>query len=222
MAHGRREDPRDDSYNGETYPRSTDAPQYHLSENEQVQGQTQSTVPPASQYLGYAPWSASTSHPGFQEPRYACCAVPCSNDGAPGTGAWHEARQVFPPVPAMIAAPQYTNTGAGSAGGAIPHQWENRNSSATRVHPPHLSSSSQPHWMAGQGPTSLASVPAGASTNMQSHAPGIDAPVLSESLRALARRLILDLGTHVNALNVEESGSGRLRVTITLETADIV
>jgi hypothetical protein len=51
---------------------------------------------------------------------------------------------------------------------------------------------------------------------------GPDAPVLSESLKSLARRLILDLGTHVKVLNVEESESGRFKVTITLETADIV
>jgi len=44
MAHGRREDPRDDRYSEETYPRSADASQYHLSEDEHVEGPPQSTV----------------------------------------------------------------------------------------------------------------------------------------------------------------------------------
>lgn len=69
-----------------------------------------------------------------------------------------------------------------------------------------------------------ANVHSGASANAQPYAPAIgpDAPVLSESLKSLARRLILDMGTHVKVLNVEESESGRLKVSITLETADIV
>ena len=76
--------------------------------------------------------------------------------------------------------------------------------------------------MIGQGLPSVANVHSGASGNSQHKNPGIDAPVRSESLGSLSRRLILDLGTHVKALNVEESGSGRLKVTITLETADII
>jgi hypothetical protein len=110
---GRREDPRDDSCNGETYPHSPDVSQYyHHPEEEQVQGQSQSRVstqdfpvvvltihttrlkaPPTSQYLEYAPWNAPPSHPGFQDPHYT---VP----SAPGNGAW---RQNFPPVPAMAS-----------------------------------------------------------------------------------------------------------------------
>ena len=116
MAHGRREDPRDDRYNGEIYPRSADPSQYHLSENERVEGPPQSTVsihdcpvvvltthttrlkaPPPSQYLGYAPWNAPPPHPGAGEP---CYAVPCANDSH---GAWHETRHNFPPVPAMAS-----------------------------------------------------------------------------------------------------------------------
>ena len=76
--------------------------------------------------------------------------------------------------------------------------------------------------MASRGPTLAADVHSRASTNVRPYAPGIDAPVPSESLRSLARRLILDSGTHVNMLNVESSGNDRLRVTITLQTADIV
>jgi len=76
--------------------------------------------------------------------------------------------------------------------------------------------------MAGQVPTPEANVHSAGSTNAQPYAPGIDAPIPSESLRSLARRLILDLGTHVNVLNMEASGRGGLKVTITLETADIV
>ena len=77
--------------------------------------------------------------------------------------------------------------------------------------------------MAGQGPIPAANVHSGAGANAQPYsATGIDASVPPASLRSLARRLILDLGTHINALNVEASGSGRLKVTITLNTADIV
>ena len=75
--------------------------------------------------------------------------------------------------------------------------------------------------MAGQGLTPAASVHSGAGTNAQSHAPAIDAPVPSESLGLMARRLILDLGTRVTILSMEASGHGGLKVTITLETADI-
>ena len=78
---------------------------------------------------------------------------------------------------------------------------------------------SQTNAMEGQGPTSTANSHSGASGNVQHD---VDAPVPSEFLGSLARRLILDLGTHVKAFNVEASGSGRLKVTITLETADIV
>lgn len=44
MAHGRQEDPRGDHYSGGTYPRSADASQRRLSENEHVDGPPQSTV----------------------------------------------------------------------------------------------------------------------------------------------------------------------------------
>lgn len=60
-----------------------------------------------------------------------------------------------------------------------------------------------------------------AGTNTQSYAPSIDAPVPSEFLTSLARRLILDLGTRVNVLNMEASGRGGLKVTMTLETAEL-
>ena len=76
--------------------------------------------------------------------------------------------------------------------------------------------------MAGQDPTPAANVHSGVGTNAQPYVPGIDAPVPSEFIRSLARRLVLDLGTRVNVLNMEASGRGGLKVTITLETADIV
>lgn len=77
--------------------------------------------------------------------------------------------------------------------------------------------------MAGQGPTPATNVHSGTGADAQPYsAPGIDAPVSSEFLKSLARHLILDIGTHINALNVEASGSGRLKVTITLDTADMV
>ena len=60
-----------------------------------------------------------------------------------------------------------------------------------------------------------------ASTNVQSYAPSIDGPAPSEFLRSLARRLILDLGTRVNVLRMEESGRGGMIVTITLETPEL-
>ncbi len=119
MAHGGREDPRDDRYNGETYPRSADPSQYYPPENEHMEGPPQSTVsthdgpvvvfttrttrlkaPPPSHYFGYAPWNAPPPHPGVQEP---CYAVPCANGSALGHGAWHETRHNFPPVPAMAS-----------------------------------------------------------------------------------------------------------------------
>jgi hypothetical protein len=127
MAHEGRERPKDDSYNGESCLRSADASQYHSSENEQVQRQPQSMVsirdglifvlpdnttclkapspPLSSQYLGYAPWNATPTHPGFQEARYERYAVPCANGTAPGNGAWYEEQQHFPvpPVPAMAS-----------------------------------------------------------------------------------------------------------------------
>ena len=59
-------------------------------------------------------------------------------------------------------------------------------------------------------------------TDAQPHAPTVNAPVPSESLGSLARRLILDLGTHVHELDMAANGRGGLKVTITLETADIV
>ena len=126
MAHEGREGPRDGSYNGESYLRLADTSQYHSSENEQVQRQTQSMVsihdglvfflpdntthlkapPPSnSQYLGYAPWNASPTHPGFQDARYERYAVPYANGTALGNGAWYEAQQNYPvsPVPAMTS-----------------------------------------------------------------------------------------------------------------------
>jgi hypothetical protein len=77
--------------------------------------------------------------------------------------------------------------------------------------------------MAGQGPTPAANVHSGAGMGAQHQVPATDsdAPVPSESLGSLARRLILDLGTHVTVINMEGSGRGGLKVTITLETADI-
>ncbi|KAF8263697.1 hypothetical protein EI94DRAFT_1806809 [Lactarius quietus] len=236
MIHGGSEDPRDASYDGEPDTRPTS--QYHLSENEHVKGPpvqctvsthgcpvvvvtthtTRLKAPPSSQYLGYAPWNAPPPHPGFQEPPYA---APYPGDIAPGNGAWHEARQIFPPS----AESRYTDKGAGTTSGAIPRHWDSGNpTSATCVYAPPLASNSQPDYMpgAGQGPTSAPNIHSGASTSAQPYATGIDAPVPSEFLRSLARRLILDRGTHVNVLNAEASGSGRLKVTITLETADIV
>jgi hypothetical protein len=79
----------------------------------------------------------------------------------------------------------------------------------------------QPNGMES-GITPAASVHSGAGRSAQPYTSGIDAPVPSDFLGSLARRVILDLGTRVKAFNVEESGSGRLKVTITLETADIV
>ena len=75
--------------------------------------------------------------------------------------------------------------------------------------------------MASQGPTPASYVQE-AGANTQPNVPVIDAPVPSKSLKSLARRLILDLGTHVNVLNMEASERGGLKVTITLETADVV
>jgi hypothetical protein len=60
-----------------------------------------------------------------------------------------------------------------------------------------------------------------AGVNTQTYAPSIDSPLPSEFLRSLGRRFILDPGTRVNAVNLEASGRGGLKVTITLETADI-
>jgi hypothetical protein len=118
MAHGRREDPRDNRYSGRTYLHSADASQHHLSENEHAEGPPQSTVSIhdgpvviltthtirskallSSQYLGYAPWNAPP-HSGIQEP---CYAVPCANDSALGYGAWNEMRPNLPPVPVMAS-----------------------------------------------------------------------------------------------------------------------
>ena len=133
MTHEEREGPRDDTYKGEIYLRSTDTTQYHLSENEPVQRQPQSAVsihggpifafpyhatrskappPSSSQYLNYAPWHATPSHPGFQEPRYERYAVPCANGPAPGDGAWYETRQNCPPVPPVpaMASPLFIAT----------------------------------------------------------------------------------------------------------------
>lgn len=76
--------------------------------------------------------------------------------------------------------------------------------------------------MASQGPTPAPNVHSGAVTNAQHNVPSTGAPMPSESLKSLARRLIIDLGTRVNGLNMEPSGRGGLKVTITLETADVV
>ncbi|KAF8263698.1 hypothetical protein EI94DRAFT_1703800 [Lactarius quietus] len=189
MAQGRRGDRRDDSYSGETNPRSADAPQYHLSEDEHEQRLPQSTAPSTSQHLCYVPWNAPPPHPGVRETHYA---VPCTNDSAPGNDAWRETRQIFrlvsikeqgPPVE-LFHATEITGT----------------------------PQNSQPNYtpVGGQGPTSAPNTHSGAGTNSQPHSAGNDALVPSESLRSLPRRLILDLGTNVSVLNVEASRSGRL------------
>ncbi|KAH8989569.1 hypothetical protein EDB92DRAFT_849807 [Lactarius akahatsu] len=221
MAHGRREHQKDDRYNGETNPRSADASQYHHSESEHVEVPPQSMPPPPSHYFGYPPWSAPPPHPSFQEP---WCAVPGADDSAPGYGAWHEARHNYPPVPAMSAASRYTDQGAGSAVGVIPYHWDNGNPTGVAcVYAPPLASNAQRYDTAGLTPaTNVHFVARPDSTDAPLHAPGINAPVSSESLMSLARSLILDLGTRVKVLNVEASGRGGFRVTITLETADTV
>ena len=61
--------------------------------------------------------------------------------------------------------------------------------------------------MVGQGLTSTTNVHSGVSGNAHLHNsgvnPGIDAPVPSEFLGTLSRRLILDLGNPVKAFKVE-------------------
>ncbi|KAH9172612.1 hypothetical protein EDB89DRAFT_2069495 [Lactarius sanguifluus] len=226
MAHGRREHPKDDRYNGEANHHSADALQYHPSENEHVEGPPQSMPPPPSHYFGYAPWNVPPPHPGVQEPWYA---VPGANDSTPGHGAWQETRH-NPPVPAMAclliamnAASRYTDQGAGSASGVTPYHWDNGSpAGATYVYAPPLASNAQPNGMAGPTPVANFHSAAGPGTAAPLLTPVINAPVCSESLMSLARSLILDLGTRVKVLNMEASGRGGLRVTITLETADTV
>ncbi|KAH9059893.1 hypothetical protein EDB87DRAFT_1619037 [Lactarius vividus] len=212
MAHGKREHPKVDRYNGETNPHPTDASSCHPSESEHVEVPPQSMPPPPSHYFGYAPWNAPPPHPGVQEPSYA---VPGANDGIPGHGAWHETRQNYPPVPAMSAASRYTDQGAGSAGRTTSYHWDNGE-------PASATSNAQPNGIGC--PTSAANVHSVAvpRTDARLYAPGIDTPVSSESLMPLARCLILDFGTRVKVLNMEASGRGGLRVTIILETADTV
>ncbi|KAH9015738.1 hypothetical protein EDB83DRAFT_2573754 [Lactarius deliciosus] len=216
MAYGRREYyPRDDRYNGETSPRSADTFQYHLSEKE---WQQQETPPPPSHYRGYALWNAPPPHPGVQE----SCHVP----------------MILPD--AMSFACRYPIQGAGNANGTIPPQWDNWNPTAhvskcsldyvrsvpmvqhTFTARRSLLAPKPTEWLAR--PIQVANFHAAVGTNVQPYAPGIDAPVPSarETIRSLARCIILDPGTCVNVLDVEASGSGGLRVTITLETADIV
>ncbi|KAI9436631.1 hypothetical protein H4582DRAFT_1962185 [Lactarius indigo] len=222
MAHGRREHPKDDRSNGETNPRSTEASQYHPSENEHTEVPSQSMPPPAApHYFGYAPWNAPPPHPGAQEPWYG---VPGANGGVPGHGAWHEPpRHNYPPVPAMSAALRHTDQGAGGAGGAVPYHWDNGNpAGATCVYAPPLTSNSQPNGVAGPTPAANVHSVVGPGPDAQPYTPSIDAPVSSEPLMSLARSLILDPGTRVKVLNMEASGRGGLRVTITLETADTV
>ncbi|KAI9448598.1 hypothetical protein BJY52DRAFT_1193307 [Lactarius psammicola] len=99
------------------------------------------------------------------------------------------------------AASRYPDQGEGNAGGVIPHHWYNTNpTGATCVYTPPHTSNSQPNGMADLGPTPAANVHPAAGMNAQPYA-----PVSSESLRSLARRLILDLGTRVSALNIEAS-----------------
>ncbi|KAF8263703.1 hypothetical protein EI94DRAFT_1740356 [Lactarius quietus] len=209
MAHGRREDQRDDHYRGDSYPRSEDASQHHLSENEHMQGPIQDMAPPASHHLGYAPWNAPPPHPGVQGPSYA---MPCANNSALGNGAWHETRRDLPPVPVMSSTPRYTDHGAGEASGATPHQWDNGNpTGVTRVYAPPFAPNSHSNCIAGRYLTPGDNVHSGAGTNAQTYAPSIDAPMPSEFIRSLARRLILDLGTRVDGLNIEASGRGGLK-----------
>ena len=140
---------------------------------------------------------------------------------------------------------QHTDQGAGHNGGAPPRHWDIGNpTSAACIYVPPLASvsfnkkqtrfstcltyqqNSQLNSMVGQGLTSTTNVHSGVSGNAHLHNsgvnPGIDAPVPSEFLGTLSRRLILDLGNPVKAFKVEPNESGRLKVTITLETADIV
>ncbi|KAH9021726.1 hypothetical protein EDB85DRAFT_411067 [Lactarius pseudohatsudake] len=221
MAHGRREHPKDDRYNGETNPRSENASEYHPSENEHVEVPPQSMVPmPPSHHFGYAPWNALPQHHGGQEPWYA---VPGANDSAPDHGAWQETRHNYPPGPEMSAAHRYVDQGAGNARGVVPYHWDNGNpAGATWVHAPSLVSNAQRYGTAGPTPAANVHFVAGPDTDAPLHASGIDAPVSSESLMSLARSLILDLGTRVKVLNMEASGRGGFRVTITLETTDTV
>ncbi|KAN0131548.1 hypothetical protein V8E53_010656 [Lactarius tabidus] len=216
MAHGRRETLTDDRYYGETYLHSEDVSHHHLTENEEMQGPPQNTAPPLSQHLGCAPWNAPPPHLGAQGP---CYVVPCANYSAPGNAAWHPTPRILPPV--LNHAPRYTDQRAGETGGAIPHQWDSGNlTDTTCVDSPLLAPSPHSNCMSGRCLTPVAYDHSEAGTNMQSYAPRTNAPAPSELL-SLARRLILDLGTRVHVLNMEASGRGGLKVTITLETAEL-
>ncbi|KAH9030017.1 hypothetical protein EDB84DRAFT_220824 [Lactarius hengduanensis] len=136
MAHGRREHPKDDRYNGETNPRSENASEYHPSENEHVEVPPQSMMPmPPSHHFGYAPWNALPPHHGGQEPWYA---VPGANDSAPDHGAWQETRQLSFRSRNERCAPIHRSR-YGNARGVVPYHWDNGNpAGATWVHAPSL------------------------------------------------------------------------------------
>ena len=52
--------------------------------------------------------------------------------------------------------------------------------------------------------------------------PGVEAPVISESLRLFTRRYVLNPGTRIDTIHMGTSGYGRLKIVITLEAVDSV
>ena len=76
--------------------------------------------------------------------------------------------------------------------------------------------------MVDYGPTVAcdASAHSAAGNAQQPFLPDGEAPALSESLRNLTRRYVLDPGTRIETVNIGPNRYGRLKVIIELEVAD--
>lgn len=76
--------------------------------------------------------------------------------------------------------------------------------------------------MVDYGPTLAGGVSAysAAGNALQTFPPDDEAPALSESLRSLTRRYVLDPGTRIETVNIGPNRYGRMKVIIALEVAD--
>ena len=81
----------------------------------------------------------------------------------------------------------------------------------------------QPRGVIEHGrPYGTTGAPSAAGADAHTYVPAAEAPapVPSESLRNIARRCVLDPGTHIDAVHMASNGYGRLKVFITLDAVD--
>ena len=75
--------------------------------------------------------------------------------------------------------------------------------------------------MVNYGPTlGGSSAQSAAGNDVQASVPDGEAPALSDNLRTLTRRYVLDPGTRIETVDIGPNRYGRRKITITLEAAD--